>query len=330
MQKAESFKSLGTCGEFFYQNNQARVKSLLFQAAEQRQLAKARRLGLDFEKLSQEAQEQALFELVMTSLGYSQYKESFLALAQDLPLVQVNEILKGPESKAKLLGHWAGRLGLLEASSVHECYQKDWAQMRAYRAPLRHLVVVKGRPSNHPLKRLAGLYYHLLGLGSEPWMKVWLRFFFSAEKHLAQEKRPLPKIVHDLDQLFGQAPNEPLAQLESPQSQKIKPQPERLLGASRQRVILINALMPFFLAWSQSRGDRNLERTLFSLFLILPAEGENHKTLAMEARLGLASGRFKKNLSYHQGLIHFYDQLCQPAYPDCLACSLPNMIKNGG
>lgn len=328
-QNPENFKHPAPCGEAAGEGRERRLAGLVQQASEQRQIQKARRLGLDFSK-GLAAQEQRLFELILRCLGYSHYAESFEALGARFSLNRSLDLLaQGPEA---LLGTWLGSLGLLSSpdKDIHPAFLPTWqAYNKHFKAPVDDKIKVQGRPANHPIRRLSGLAAHLDALKGESLVKFWLRFFYQAEDLLGHPK-PLPRLAEALDACFPQREDEPLARLMVPTSKKLSTKVQRLIGPSRQRVVLINGLMPFFLCWALFSKDKRLEKTLFALFLLLPAEGDNHKTKALEKRLGLqgtSPGPIRKNLSYHQGLIQFHDELCSTYGPACEGCPLPEWLK---
>ena len=307
----------------------SRLGSLIFQASEQRQIQKSERLALDWSQGLEGAQNE-LLGLLLHCLGYSHYCEAFEALAKRHSWEETARLLAAPQAQEQVLGLWLGELGLLEGTPGHESLAALWGKFQAQHPGLKALdhVTPKGRPSNHPARRLTGLYYHLEAVHKEGLAKSWLRFFYRAEQLLQAHKNPLPKLLAALDEQFPSPETEPLVHLSAPSSAKLTA-PQRLIGESRQRVLLINGLMPFFLSWAIFSRDKGLQKTLFALFLLLPAEGENHKTQAMETRLCLNGPQMtlRRNLAYHQGLIQFYDQLCETHLPShCQGCPLPGWV----
>ncbi|MDT8446703.1 MAG: DUF2851 family protein [bacterium] len=325
---AGKFKEPSCCGGALALGRTTRLSNLIFQASEQRQIQKARRLGLDW-SAGLAAQEQRLFALLLRSLGYSHFAEPFESLASRYSYRESMERLKKPQGRLRLLADWLGELGLLgsETEGMHEAYRPIY---RSYQASFKGEVLVqlklKGRPSNHPLRRLTGLAHHLEGLGGESLVKYWLRFFYQAQG-LLKGPKALPNLLKALDERFAQPPDEPLAWLASPTSSKTLKHAQRLIGPSRQRVVLINGLMPFFLSWALFSKDRALEKTLFGLFLLMPAEGPNFKTEALERRLACQELPLRRNLAYHQGLIQFHDELCHHYGPTCQGCPLPGWLR---
>ncbi len=142
-------------------------------------------------------------------------------------------------------------------------------------------------------------------------------------------KQCLPAIMRSLDQMFPQPNWDPLNHLIVATSKQPHPSKLRLIGKQRQLIILVNSILPFFTAWSKLHQERELEKTIFALFLILPAEGQNRKTKFMEQRLLNTHPDIgiKKNLSYHQGLIQLHDDCCRSFYEGCNNCSLVKMMK---
>jgi len=60
----------------------------------------------------------------------------------------------------------------------------------------------------------------------------------------------------------------------------------QLVGKDSQTVIWANAVLPFFLALARHENEPKLEKLLYQLFMILPAEASNSKTRFMENLFG--------------------------------------------
>ncbi|MDH5561448.1 MAG: hypothetical protein OEY59_11420, partial [Deltaproteobacteria bacterium] len=140
---------------------------------------------------------------------------------------------------------------------------------------------------------------------------------------------PKPLIIELLDMMFPQPEWDPLCFLIKAESKNKLNGKTRFIGKDRQLIILVNSVIPFFLAWSKKHGNQELEKTLFSLFLLLPPEGKNKKTVFLEQRLFVSHPEFKiiNNLGYYQGLIQLYDDCCRSFYEGCLNCSLLERLK---
>ena len=308
---------------------------MIFEAADARQLAKAKDLAPNMADLNDSQKEWLLFSKIFRSLGYSNFSDGFESLAESLPYQKLQPWLVESEPREKIIAHWAGELGLIPAESkgLHENFLPTWEALRRLR-PLDSMnsipMAPTGRPQNHPLRRLAGMYHHLARTGSEGLVKSWLRALWEVEA-LLQAKAGNKRVFEPLARLFDPVGTEVLSQLLTPTSKKTAAKPLALIGQSRQRVVIANAVIPFFLSWAREAGDRGLEKTLFALFLTLPGEGGNHKTELMEERL--FAGRpikLRKSLSYYQGLIQLYDDWCRQYDRTCEGCGLGRLIIGAG
>ena len=82
----------------------------------------------------------------------------------------------------------------------------------------------------------------------------------------------------------------------------------QLIVKDRQTVIWANAVLPFFLALARHENEPKLEKLLYQLFMILPAEDSSSKTRFMENSLWFSelskSAKLKMNtFGNRQGLI---------------------------
>jgi len=306
-----------------------KLQSLVFQASEQRQIEKSNRLKIDW-RFGLEGAEELLYQQLFRAVGYSHYAEPFVELAIRSPY---HSTFTGPPFKepTAILAQWLGELGLLQKLANHP--QLETLRQRYltfFSGEILSPITPKGRPSNDPVRRITGLFYHLDQSKAQGLVKNWLKFFYQVEAYLQEPKGGARKVSESLDQLFSSPGDEPLLHFGSFQAKAPLSSPRRFIGAERQRILLVNTVMPFFLSWALHSKDRALERTLFGLFMLLPSEGKNHKTEAMSHRLGLglAPLKLKANLACHQGLIQFHDHLCGEFYENhCKGCPMPAWLN---
>jgi len=304
-----------------------RLQSLIYQASEQRQIEKSTRLSIDWSS-GLEGAEQGLYQQLFRAAGYLHYQSNFLELSKR----HRYGACFGPQRQTENpLSTWLGELGLLQRPTNHpelEALREEHTQ--AFCGEILDPISAKGRPSNDPVRRLTGLFHHFEWTKTRGLVKSWLGFFYQVEELLSQNKRVVPAVLALLDEYFPSPETDRLTHFNSFAAKQPSPSPQRLIGAERQRVLLVNTVMPFFLSWAVFSGDRRLERTLFGLFLLLPNEGKNYKTEAMSLRLGLGKAplKLRSNLACHQGLIQFYDHLCGDFFDkDCVGCPLPGWLK---
>ena len=330
----------GACGLSLADKNAHKLKTIIRQAAEDRLIRKSG----SFEKILAEADhkdaENILFTSICRSLGYSSNSACFVAMSQRYPYSRLRPFFESlhRQSRKEILGRWLGYLGYLDSIEInlinHEL-RREWLGFIQTWNDLNEKLCYEpkasksaSRPLNNPVRRLIGLYYHLETSWFQGLIKTWLLFFDRCRK-VIDDKRVKQIILKELDTLFPQPAWDPMNKIISPVHTLSKISETKLIGKNRQLIILVNSVFPFFLAWSKIHGDRFLGKTLFSLFLILPNEGRNSKTLFMENRLFKSFNDFKweKNLGYHQGLIQLYDDCCTSFYEGCQNCSLLKLLR---
>lgn len=331
----------GACGLCLTADRYQKLKNLVFQAAEQRLIAKSALMTEELTDAGQEKAENLLFKKICQAAGYTTYAQAFSELAAKYPYNLVGSFFRSMhrQNRIEILGRWLGFMGFLnriKPESVHDSYRREWLAFQQLWNGIQDSetivlsdAVKPSRPYNHPMRRLVGLYYHLEKIQFQGLLKSWLKFLMECRKALAAGKRPLSTVQELLDDMFPQPDWEPLGRLTTINSQVLSDRSKRLIGKQRQLIILVNAVIPFFLSWSRANGEQQLERTLFDLFLILPAESENRKTRFLEQRLlSLNPGlKMKKNLSYHQGLIQLHDDCCKSYYQGCQNCTLVKLLQ---
>jgi len=331
----------GACGLTITENSYAKIRKLIFQAAEQRLMNKSAFFHSVFQQSNLDELEDALFSSICKSLGYLKYSNEFVKLSETYPYSITRTLFFSfhRHNRVEVLGRWLGIMGLLDSISSNEihddlrrewtAFQQFWSQLDDKPSQLAQTIRLPSRPLNNPLRRLTGLFYHLEKIHFQGLIKSWLKFFNDCRGELDKGKSGLKKIMSYLDNMFPQPDWEPLSLLIHAKSKQRNNSNYKLIGRQRQLIILVNSVLPFFLAWAQTNDDKDLEKTLFALFLLLPAEGQNSKTRFMEERLFNIHPDFKvsKNLSYHQGLIQLNEDCCLSFYEGCQNCSLLKLIK---
>jgi Protein of unknown function (DUF2851) len=329
----------GACGLMLSEEKAGKLKQIIRQAAENRLVAKSLPLAKQLDSKKQSDAEDLLFTIICKSLGYSANSGRFVALSERYPYSAISAYFKIPhrQSRVEVLCRWFGYLGFLSSidiESIHQELRREWLSLIQTWNQLKDMQELEyegeksaSRPLNNPVRRLTGLYYHLDASWFQGLIKTWLIFFHRCQNHIHQV-RARQLIIKELDSLFPQPEWDLLNIIPAPNLTTKKLPRTKLIGKSRQLIILVNSILPFFLAWSRIHQDLNLEKTLFSLFLILPGEGGNRKTSFMENRLFTSFLDFhcEKNLGYCQGLIQIHDDCCTSFYEGCDNCSLLKLL----
>lgn len=329
----------GACGLILTEKQYPRLKRIIFQASEQRLQDKAHKIQSEIQNFSYQEQEDYLFRLIGKATGYSAYAESFDNLLRHFPASTLMPLFRHSlrQAKTEVLSRWFGYLGLLSktpSDKIHDELRREWTAMQiiweriSQDTKLLPNLPKKGRPQNSPLRRLTGLFYHLEQVHFQGLTKSWMAFINLWDNDAAHQKTFPATLNKELEKMFPQTQGDPLAPMLSPVKAVKENSAIRFIGKERQRIILINAIIPFFIAWSQLYKNTELEKKLFAIFLGLPGEGANQKTRFFETRLLQQHSQLtlKKNLSYYQGLIQLHDECCHSFYEGCQNCTLLQLL----
>lgn len=329
----------GACGLMLTDATLPRIRNIILHAAETRLIEKSKK----FEHAIKEGQnlDNILFSSICRSLGYSAYAEAFEHMSHYFPYSEIIKFFKSlyRQSRIEILSRWLGYMGLFNHKTdiaVNDDFRREWAALEKHWQSLKHeggknthSQTAAFRPLNNPIRRLVGLYYHLDKIRFQGLFKSWLKFILDCQADLDNQARGKKNILTHLEEMFPQPMWEPLGTTVSPTSPRKNSTTTRLIGRQKQLTILINSIVPFFLAWSRINNNVQLGKIIFRLSLFLPPEGKNKITKFMEARL---FPFFRKpdlinNLSYTQGLIQIHNDCCTSFYEGCDNCSLIKMMQ---
>jgi hypothetical protein len=252
-----------------------------------------------------------------------------------VPLARLQPALAlAPETaREAVLARWFGALGLLPREGIaHPGAAPEFQALRerwqALGAPPLGLGLARagGRPLNSPERRMAGMFHHLRLLSPRGLLHGWLAFLkeLDGQRDQPQFRRTA---LERLSALFAAPAGEPWLR-RTTFAAPPRAAPARLIGAGRIAIVMANAVVPFFLAYARRRGDAELEKVLYRLFLVLPAETPNHKTRFMEQRLLLLTPA-APTLRTHQGLLQIHQDFCVSFDQGCERCRFPDLIGGG-
>ncbi|MGK5093842.1 DUF2851 family protein [Deltaproteobacteria bacterium TL4] len=326
----------GKCGVHVLQEGRASLRKLIAHAAEQRIQQKTQKI---LDRWEEQPPEELLFQMIFRSLGYSAYAHSFEELARLYPFDSLLNMLKQPQryTRVSILSRWFGACGLLDnppalieeptlRKEMHQ-WQAEWHQ--ASSAPKVSAKLSQGyRPQNSPERRMIGLYHHLRLVAVEGLLKSWLKMLQQLDVYRDQEG--LKKQVLKQTQLLFETPDWEIWQTHFSSSSSSQPRPIQLIGTDRQTILWANAILPFFLAFARQEKDRNLEKLLYQIFLVLPPESSNKHTRFMEKRLQLPKkgSNHYKTLGSQQGLIQISQDFCHNFYQGCKNCEFVELLKS--
>ena len=283
-------------------SNTGLITARLDEAGEVRFLARAARFR---EMITLNGAGQALYEGIMTALGYSKNKTPMAELSRHLPLKKLETMVTSATPDNDYLAWYQsyliGAAGLLlsqrqvpkPAGGWVETLENIWANIgEAACVPYENWHFFKVRPGNHPVRRLAAMS-HLL-----------LRYREGGLLANLEEKLKEEDSIRSLEQGLVVAPDGYWSNYLDFGIPSVGAAPA-LLGKERAADIIINVLLPFFYARdTAAQGERVLD-----IYRGCRAPAEN--TLVKHMRRQLGVGRYLiSNARRQQGLIHIYQTFC--------------------
>jgi hypothetical protein len=170
------------------------------------------------------------------------------------------------------------------------------------------------------------MFHHLRNMG-QGLLKGWLTFLKELDG-LRDQPEFRRRALDRLSQAFEAPPDESWLRRTSFNAPP-RARAASLVGPDRIAIVAANAIVPFFLAYARQRGDEELEKVLYRLFLVLPAEAPNSRTRFMERRLmGLTPAA--PTLRTHQGLLQIHQDFCTSFDQGCARCRFPDLIAPQG
>ena len=265
------------------------------------------------ERLSGKAQEfaglagklgpqQALYLGFCRSLGYSRNKVPMARLAGLLPYEwwQIRQD-RSPDLKLSVALGKAGLLGPQPLPEGENMQRSEWCFSAV-------------RPANSPLRRVAALC-GLMGKGDALSLRALRDLIANTGKGRAAAELEARLLVGEHGYWachydFGRPLRWPMS----------------LLGRGRAREIVVNSILPFFLAHGQATGDDELAQSAAGLYSCYPALPENEITGYMQHLLW-PGGRQEGGACRQQGLLHIFHTYCRVR--DCRQCPLAKRRKPG-
>jgi len=260
--------------------------------------------------------EKIIYKGICRALGYASNTEPFEHLAEHLPTEFLNGCWQGDlvDIQAKV----AGMAGLLpsqnkEMSTIHDdgmitVMEDIWAGWSAGRQEMERAQwnFVQVRPVNNPVRRVASLcalikryedeslltHFDVL-IQSESAYNIWQ----SLEDSLAIGKEPYWRDHYDFGLKMGKATS--------------------LLGRGRAREIVVNCILPFFLAFYRRMRLNAMVARVVEIYCGYPSLPENTISIYMKNIL-FKDCKPVLNGCQHQGLLNIYYNYCK--IKDCQRC----------
>jgi len=249
--------------------------------------------------LAEEDGEEVLYRGILEALGYSQNREPFHLLAQALPWRQLRPCIRAHPPQERVLAAEAmllGKAGFLGPSAEAIGALSSWAARRSgvesLALPWR---LVGIRPGNQPARRLAGaarLLVRYVGRGLLAGL--------------------LEKVAE--------------ASVKGPQALTTALRvDDGLVGPGRAEEIAVNVVLPFTLAWAQTRQYKPLAQVALTLYQHYPKLSSYGILRRLTAALGreLTAGARRQ-----QGMLHLFHRYCRQG--GCNRCPLAGRVEGQG
>jgi hypothetical protein len=254
-----------------------------------------------------------LFAGLCKALGYSQNSQAFEKLASKLQLGSLEQFEKQAVQQALLLGT-AGLLPSQRSKQEQrftpfeaiEELEQNWKTYGFISSMNENeWCFFRVRPANFPTRRIVALSY-LLNKYRQSGITSSIINLFS---------KPLPEIHYRQLIKSLKIPGQgywanhcdfDIPMLKTP----------ALIGDNKAMEILVNTVLPFAYAWSQTTGDLKLKYVLKDLYRNLPISVDNELTRYMKIQLGISDTSL--SACHQQGLLKIFKTYCR--YRDCQSC----------
>jgi len=299
-----------------------KIDEILDAAGRERFLVKAATFQSE---LSRDTSEQILYQGIMVALGYVKNKLPFQELAGRVPLhhleAMVRRYLPDDECLARQQAWLFGTAGLLPSQrgippplstddpwvESLENYWSEYAYCHGMSADCWRLVKV--RPYNYPVRRIAGISYLLLRHRQEGLLEEILNLIREIE--IDQAYCALEGAMMVMSSGYWETHYD-----FDCYCRDIAP---ALIGNDRAAAIAVNVILPFAYAWGICNAQLELVAKSMAIFTTYPKLGTN----AIERHMSRQLGRSSVPINWaqrQQGLIHIYKTLCTQG--KCAVCPL--------
>ena len=299
-----------------------RIDEILDAAGRERFLAKAAAFQGE---LHSDTPGQVFYRGVMGALGYSKNRLPFEELARRVPLCRLETIARHhqpddiclAQQQALLLGT-AGLLpsqrGISHLSGANDRWvenlERCWSDYDHINVlPADTWRLIKVRPNNYPVRRIAGISHLILRHGKTGLFEEIVSLI--SEVKINQAHIALVAALTVLASCYWETHYD-----FGCYSRQITP---ALIGHSRAATIAINVILPFVFAWSRLHKKPELAAKAMAIFTTYPKPGTNSLERHMLKQLGRNCIPVN-SAQRQQGLIHIHKTFCTQG--KCRFCPL--------
>jgi hypothetical protein len=316
----------GRCSSVFKKVGERTAVRVLREAGEKRLARKAVRVGALARK---RGEEQAIYRLLLESLGYASCKKSFAQLSERLPWKLLRRIVvkrRGDSGQAHVEAALLGIAGLIpdrpapgwdsESKRHWEKSYRAWENLQSHWGlkPMDGVIWKRwgSRPANSPHRRVSAIGPLLSHAAESGLAMTILPPNVKMDRHLLEDH--FRELLGGHRDLFWQR--------HYTWGGKRLSSSTALLGRDRILAIVATVLLPLL---SHRGGEASARRILNQL----PAGAPNSITRLMRARLfGNEDAVVRSGgMAAQQGLIQIYKMYCARDRSGCQRCGFPSSIK---
>ncbi len=303
-------------------------------AGDERMLRKAEHFAT---RLNSGTPDDAMYESLLDAMGYSANRRGFRQLADAAGLEALRRCVPlDAATEEKLLwtqGILLGAGGFLDAAkpagdaasaAYHAELNRRWRVAQGDRglAPREPIVWNLGRtrPTNHPLRRIAGISAFLAAHMHEGLCRAMM---------MAAEGMPVggsPRARREALEKFRQlieAEPQPFWARRTGFGPARLPRPTALIGAARTTEIIVNVAVPLLLALARRGDQERIEMKLHHLYCALRPLPENSLTEYMKSRIfesPESADCVVNSMRRQQGLLQLFHDYCESGQGTCDQC----------
>jgi len=305
-------------------------------AGDERILCKAER----FEALMKRATpDDVLYRALMEAMGYGNNRRGFRLLAEAASLEHLRRLTpvdaEVEERRLVIQAILYGVAGFLNrgSSEPSDPASRNYVEKlsRHWRSAQRDLagsrfdqsvwVLKRTRPTNHPVRRIAGISAFL---ASHLHTGLCRTLLAAVERAPCGRSEPTQcrETLKELRALFEETPQKYWARRTAFGPERLS-RPARLIGLARAAEMIVNAIIPFLLALSRGRADARVELRLHNVYASLKARGDNAITRYMKRRIfrdAAQGSRVVRTTRRQQGLLQIFHDFCESDTTTCEAC----------
>ncbi len=304
-----------------------RIDEMLDAAGQERFLAKAAAFQ---DELSRDTPDEIFYRGIMGALGYSKNKLPFEELARRVPLHRLEVMARRHQPDEERLAQQQalllGTAGLMPSQrdipnllstndrwvELLERYWCEYKHGQVMSADSWHLVKI--RPNNYPVRRIAGISYLMLRYGKVSLLEEIINLISGIK--VDQAHRALEAAMTVMARGYWKTHYDV-----GGYSRCIAP---ALIGTSRAAAMAVNVILPFSYAWGSLNAQTELATKSQEIFRTYPKPGAN----AIERHVSKQLGRSRVPINSalrQQGLIHIYKTFCTQG--KCSICPLGMEVR---